>query len=138
MPGRFRGLALAATLAGLLATPQAAGGQEPAAAAPRPAPHFAVLFRTGPSWDSARPPQEQAFFKEHSANLKRLRETGVIALGARYADVGLIVVTAADEAEARGYFAQDASVKGGTFAMEVHPFSPFYGGCVGQPPKKAP
>jgi hypothetical protein len=39
-----------------------------------PTPLFAVVFRTGPSWDATKPSNEQAFFMEHPANLRRLRE----------------------------------------------------------------
>ena len=35
---------------------------------------FAIEFSTGPTWDAAKPPHEQAHFAEHSANLQRLRK----------------------------------------------------------------
>jgi hypothetical protein len=104
---------------------QTTGQQETAAPA-----LFAVMFRTGPKWDPAKPPGEQAFFKEHSANLARLRKSGRIALGARYADVGLIVVPAASEAEVRNEIARDPGVANGTFVYELHPFAVFYDGCL--------
>ena len=56
-------------------------------------------------------------------------------IGARYADVGLIVVSAASEADARKIFEVDPSVVAGTFAVDVHRFSVFYSGFVGTPPK---
>ena len=30
-------------------------------------PLFAVEIKTGPAWDSTKPPHEQAYFREHSA-----------------------------------------------------------------------
>jgi hypothetical protein len=105
----------------------------PPAAPPEQKPLFAVLFRTGLKWDAAKPPGEQAYFREHSENLRALREEGRIAIGGRYADVGLILVTAPSEEEARGLFERDASVKNGTFVFEIHAFRPFFAGCVGKP-----
>ena len=102
----------------------------PAAA---PAPLYAAVFKTGPKWDPAKPANEQPFFREHSGNLAKLRAAGSIVMGARYADVGLIVVAAASEAEARRLFEADPSVSAGTFALEVHRFSVFYPGTVGTP-----
>jgi hypothetical protein len=54
-------------------------------------------------------------------------------IGARYADVGLVVVTAATEADARKLFETDPSLAAGTFALDVHRFSVFYPGTVGNP-----
>ena len=74
--------------------------------APAPAaPLYAAIYKTGPKWDAAKPPNEQAFFREHSANLAKLRAAGTIVMGARYADIGLVVVTAANVDDARA--AQD-------------------------------
>ena len=102
-------------------------------AAATPAPLFAAVFKTGPKWDPAKAPGEQAFFREHSASLAKLRAAGSIVMGARYADVGLVVVTAATEADARKLFEADPSVAAGTFALDVHRFSVFYPGTVGNP-----
>jgi uncharacterized protein YciI len=96
---------------------------------------YAAVYKTGPKWDAAKPPGEQAFFKDHSAHLATLRAAGTIVMGARYADVGLVVVSAASEADARKIFAADPSVGAGTFAVDVHRFSVFYPGFVGTPPK---
>jgi uncharacterized protein YciI len=111
----------------------AALAQAPAPAAP--APLYAAIFKTGPRWDAAKPPGEQAAFKDHSAHLAKLRAAGTIVMGARYADVGLVVVTAATEADARKLFADDPSIAAGTFTVDVHRFSVFYPGQVGTPPR---
>lgn len=101
---------------------------------PAPAPLFAAVFKTGATWDASKAPGDQAFFKEHSAHLAQLRARGSIVLGARYADVGLIVVAAASQTEAQRLFEGDPSIAAGTFALEVHRFSVFYPGTVGNPP----
>ena len=71
---------------------------------------------------------------EHSANLATLRAAGTIVMGARYADVDLVVVTAATEADARKLFADDPSIAAGTFTLDVHRFAVFHPGLVGTPP----
>ena len=47
-------------------------------------PLFAIEVKVGPKWDQNKPAQEQPFFKEHSLNLRRMRESGVLVMGARY------------------------------------------------------
>lgn len=93
-------------------------------------PLFAVEIKIGPKWDSTKPPPEQAFFREHSANLRRLREAGHIKLGARFGDKGLIVLAAASIDEARAWMNADSAMQHGTFSFELHPFAVFYGGSV--------
>ena len=68
--------------------------------------------------------------KDHSANLKRLRDSGAILIGARYADQGMIVVQAASEEAARAEVEKDPMVAAGTFAMTIAAFQPFYSGCI--------
>ncbi len=84
---------------------------------------------------AAKPPQEQAFFSEHSAHLRRLREQGRLVMGARYADKGLLVLRAASEDEARALLQDDPSLAAGVFSFELHEFRVFYGGGVGTPPR---
>jgi uncharacterized protein YciI len=99
---------------------------------PAPATRFfAVEFRTGPRWDAAKPPGEQAYFQDHSQNLKRLRQEGRILLGGRYSDKGFLVVSGSAEEEIRKLFEADPSVANQVFAFDVHEFRPFYPGCVG-------
>ena len=91
---------------------------------------FAVEIKVGPNWDSSKPPHEQAFFKEHSSNLKHLRETGHIVMGARYSDIGLIIFSARSAEEVRALMSQDPSMTAGTFKYEVHVLNVFYPGLV--------
>ena len=91
---------------------------------------FAVEITVGAKWDGAKQPHEQALFKEHSANLRRLRESGVLVMGARYADRGLLVVSANSETEVRTMLDLDPSFEAEVFKYRVHPFAVFYGGTL--------
>ena len=89
---------------------------------------FAVEIKVGPKWDASKAPQEQAYFREHSANLRRLREGQHLVVGARYSDKGLIVVAAPDASAVKAMMDQDPSFAAGTFVYEVHPMNVFYAG----------
>ena len=97
---------------------------------------FAVEIKIGPKWDSSKAPNKQAFFKEHSANLKRLRDAGHIVMGARYSDKGLIIFSARSTEDVRVLMEQDPSMTAGTFAYEVHAFNVFYSGLVQAGPRQ--
>lgn len=92
---------------------------------------FAATFRTGPAWDPAKAPPDQAQFAAHSQNLRALRSEGRLLLGGRYGELGLVLMRAANLDEARALVERDPSVKAGTFAVDVQPFYPFMPGCVG-------
>ena len=95
-----------------------------------PASLFALEIKTGPNWNNAKQPHEQEFFREHSANLKGLRDQGILVLGARYSDKGLVVLQAASAEVAHTMMKQDPSIQAKVFAYELHEFSVFYGGSV--------
>ena len=91
---------------------------------------FLVQFTVGEAWVKEKPPHEQAYFADHSANLKRLRTEGKLLLGGRYSDKGIIIVKAASEEAVRAEIDRDPSVANRTFAVAIHPFAPFYDGCI--------
>ena len=94
----------------------ASGARAQTAPAPR---WFIVQLTLGAAWDKSKPPNQQPGFAEHSANLRALREAGKLAMGARYADKGLLVVRAADAVEARTFFDADPMVLGNLFALQI-------------------
>lgn len=103
------------------------------ARAQEPAPTeklFLVQFTVGESWVREKAPHEQAYFAEHSANLKRLRTEGKLVLGGRYSDKGIIIVKAVSEEAVRAELERDPSVARRTFDAAVFPFAPFYDGCI--------
>lgn len=91
---------------------------------------FVALYTTGLSWDIEKPPNEQAHFKEHSSFLNRLRKANIIVLGARYSDTGMIVVKAQNLEAAMQLLQSDIAVQQKLFDVEIHPFKPFYQGCL--------
>ncbi len=107
--------------------------QTPPSATATALPLFAVEITTGAQWDQTKPPQDQPFFREHSANLKRLRDAGALIMGARYSDKGLVILAAKDETSARAMMDEDPSIKARVFAYALHRFDVFYGGTVDRP-----
>lgn len=91
---------------------------------------FVALYTVGNLWDKDVEPQNQPYFKEHSAFLSKLRKEETIILGARFSDTGMIVLKAADLESAKALLHQDVAIQNELFTVEVHPFYPFYKGCL--------
>lgn len=91
---------------------------------------FLVHLTLGPAWRAEVPANAQPGFGEHSANLARLRGSGRLLVGARYADKGMLVVRAADRAAVEREFAADPMVANGAFALQIDELAPFYEGYV--------
>jgi hypothetical protein len=94
---------------------------------------FIVTYTLGPSWDVTLPPGSQLHFREHSANLGAWRKEGLIRFGARYADKGIIVITAPTTHALRTRIEGDPAVANGVFRADIEPLQPFYEGCVEKP-----
>jgi hypothetical protein len=94
---------------------------------------YIVTYTTGSAWDASKQPNEQLWFKEHSANLSKLRKDGTIKAGARYADKGIIVVTAKSLATAKEIIFADVAVANKLFVAEVQKLNVFYEGCLERP-----
>ncbi|MBO0321179.1 hypothetical protein J0X14_02645 [Muricauda sp. CAU 1633] len=91
--------------------------------------HFVALYTVGSLWDMDKAPNDQPYFKEHSAFLSKLRKENAIVMGARYSDTGMIVLQAADLESAKSLLLEDVALKNQLFNVEVHPFNVFYKGC---------
>lgn len=124
-------------LAGLLilsAAPDVAGNEVQVKPVEAPMSRlFIVHLSLGKAWNAEKPAQEQLHFKEHSANIKRLRTEGRLRIGARYGDKGMLILTAQDEPEVRAEFAQDPMVMNGLFQLDISELRPFYDGCTKTP-----
>ena len=91
---------------------------------------YIVSYRTGPEWDHAKSPNEQSNFAAHSKHLSTLRKEGVIKLGARAGELGLIVFTAENLKKAAEIINNDTTIKEGLFLADIQKFSVFYPGCI--------
>ena len=92
--------------------------------------YFAMIYTTGENWDEGRDYHEQAYFKEHTEFLSKLRKEEKILIGGRYSDKGFMILKAKDEADALAILASDESVVNKTFKAEIFPFMVFYKGCL--------
>ena len=104
---------------------------------PEPLLWFAVEITVGPGWDTSIAPNEQAYFKEHSEHLAALREAGHISMGARYSDVGLLMIQATSADAVRALMDDDPSMQAGTFQYKVHAMNVFYPARPAKPPQPA-
>jgi uncharacterized protein YciI len=91
-----------------------------------PSSLFIVHFEVGPKWDASLDTAEQPSFREHSANLNRLREEGVIVFGARYNEFGVVFLRVDSLAAAAAIVDADPGVRSGMFAYKLAPLSVFY------------
>lgn len=89
-------------------------------------PQFIVHLETGAQWDASLPPGEQHQFAAHSANMRQLREEGVILFGARYEDYGLLIINAETADAARAILDADPGVVAGIFQYRLAPIRVFY------------
>lgn len=91
---------------------------------------FAFSFTVGPAWDGSKAPDQQRGWSEHSANMRRLRDSGSILLGGRYGGVGLFIVRAADSTAARALLAPDSATAHGVFQVAIDRWSTVYDGSL--------
>lgn len=94
---------------------------------------FIVTYTVGSSWDASKQPNEQMYFKEHSATLSNLRKEGVIKAGARFADKGMIVITANSLTTAKEFILSDVAVVNKVFDADIQKLNVFYEGCLERP-----
>jgi hypothetical protein len=92
--------------------------------------YFTVVYKTGPAWESNKSPEEQKFFREHSQFLSGLRKQGIIKAGARYDDIGLLIVKLKNLEDAEMLIKSDVSLKNGLFVVSVFDANFFYKGCI--------
>ena len=92
--------------------------------------YFVALYTIGESWDTEKSPNDQTYFKEHSAHLSSLRADSIIVVGGRYSETGMLVIQAENHSEAEKLLLNDVAVKNQLFQVEIHPLRPFYRGCL--------
>jgi uncharacterized protein YciI len=84
---------------------------------------FLVIYRPGPSWVQGKPVNEQPL-KGHGTYMLDLYARGAMTYAGSFADNtgGALVLTVADEAEARAIVATDPAVTNGVLVPEIHPW----------------
>jgi ketosteroid isomerase-like protein len=112
----------------VLFTAVSAFGQAPAPTDPPKL--YAVRLTKGPAWDEAKSPNEQTGMREHSANIARLRREGTLVLGARFGELGLLVLRVPDEAAVQAQLVPDPAIAGGVFKVQTDVFMPFAHGTT--------
>jgi hypothetical protein len=91
---------------------------------------FIVTYTTGPGWDQTKSPSDQPFFKEHSGFMSKLRKEGITKFGARYADKGIIVISATSVEKAKEIIFGDEAIENKLFFADVQKLNVFYEGCI--------
>jgi hypothetical protein len=91
---------------------------------------YIVTYTTGKSWNQAMKVHEQPYFKEHSAHLSNLRKTGVIQIGLRDRDHGILLIYASNLAHAKELIQTDVAIVNNLFDVTVEKANVFYTGCV--------
>ncbi len=92
--------------------------------------YFIALYTLGENWDTEKQPHEQLYFKEHSSFLSQLRTQKKISIGARYSDTGMLIIKGSSKEEVEIMLHEDVAIQHKLFKLEIHPFAPFYKGCV--------
>ncbi len=96
---------------------------------------YIVTYTTGSAWDNTKAPNEQPYFMDHSANLGKLRKEGVITVGARYGEKGIIFIKAPSLQAAKEIILADQAVVNKLFNVDVQRLNVFYDGCIERPKK---
>ena len=91
---------------------------------------YIVTYTTGSLWDHTKKVNEQPYFKDHSANLSKLRTEGVITAGARYGDKGIIFIKAQSMLAAREFVLSDPAVINKLFMADIQKVFVYYDGCI--------
>ncbi len=105
-------------------------GPPPTPAPPTPPRLYAVRLTTGPAWDATKSPNTQLGMSEHSANLARLRRDGTLVHGARFGELGLMILRLPDEPAVRAALAPDPTIANGVFKVQIDPYTPFAHGTT--------
>lgn len=91
---------------------------------------YIVTYTTGKAWNNAIKAHEQPYFKEHSTHLSNLRKNGVIQLGVRDREHGILFIYANNLGHAKELIESDVAIVNQLFSVEVEKANVFYPGCV--------
>lgn len=93
--------------------------------------YFLVLFRPGPAWLEDTPLDKQPFTIEHATHLRKLYRERKVFMGGPCADtsdlLSVVILKAANEAEALEYLRDNAFVTQRVVEIEIHPWQVIFG-----------
>lgn len=116
---------VAMAVAGLVVAPPAMAQQSsrPVAAA-ESGRLFAVLLQPGQAWKPGRPFRDQGLRDHFNYWMKLFHDGRIITAGPLGDDSGLVLLRAADQAEADSILAADPAIPAGIFTGTVRPYAP--------------
>jgi hypothetical protein len=91
---------------------------------------YIVTYTTGKAWNQSIKVHEQPFFKEHSTHLSTLRKDGVIQIGLRDRDHGILLIYAKSFANAKELIESDPAIANELFTVTIEKANIFYPGCI--------
>lgn len=91
---------------------------------------YIVTYSTGKAWNHSIKVHEQQYFKEHSTHLSNLRKTGVIQVGLRDREHGILLIYANSLRIAKELIQSDVAVVNQLFTVTVEKANVFYTGCL--------
>lgn len=91
---------------------------------------YIVTYTTGKAWNNTIKFHEQPYFKEHSTHLSALRKNGVIQLGVRDREHGILFIYASNLTHAKDLIESDLAIVNQLFNVSVEKANVFYPGCV--------
>jgi uncharacterized protein YciI len=101
----------------------------------QPPRQYVVLIKRGPKWIAGKSAAEQPLL-EHGKYLKALMDKGSLQLAGLFLDDsgGLIILNAADDADARRIAEHDPGVIAQIIEPEIHPFLIAFEASTGKSP----
>lgn len=87
---------------------------------------YIVEYSKGSTWDSKKDFEAQKYSKHHSDYLQGLRKQGIIQFGARYADKGIVFISAMGLDNAKNIVNSDSAIIGKMFAATINELNLFY------------
>jgi len=88
--------------------------------------YYFVLLTRGPKWTAEQTPETEKIQEAHLANIRKLHDSGKLALAGPFTDNGnwrgLFILKAASVEEAKSLIGTDPAVQAGRLSVEVHPW----------------
>jgi hypothetical protein len=94
---------------------------------------YIITYTVGKAWDQSKKPNEQSYFKEHSALMGKLMKDGITKFGARYSDKGMIIISVASLQAAKEIILNDVAVINNLFIADIQKLNIFFNSYTAKP-----